>query len=412
MRKAKYVVLFFTLNSICLQGFTQQDPAFDPIHNSNQKNLRIAQSLIEKNEEDSAIIYLNIILSKTNNHEEALLQRVKIYSNQGKYNKALVDCNALVELYPENKEIRYARGIVKQRLEQFEPAINDFQTSLILPNGDTQTAYFKMEPRDNMTSGISTMSSMESEIWNNIGLCYHKMGNYDEAILAYDSGIYLDETYIDIYINRAISYEERGDIRLATLDYEYVLSKMPNHPIASFNLIYLQKGQNQDENIKDKLTAFILDNPLIADGFASRGLYYYEMQQFDLAQLDFLEATRLDPSNINYQFNLGLALEKTNNAIEAEQILINITEREPEHSGAYFNLGNIKHKSSQFQEAIAYYTLAHHYNRKNIFILHNRALSYLENDQKEKACEDMAKVLQVDKALAANFISTYCSDNQ
>ena len=125
--------------------------------------------------------------------------------------------------------------------------------------------------------------------------------------------------------------------------------------------------------------------------------------------LDYAKATNMDPESIDFKFNLALCQEKLGKSDEAETTFYEIISVDPGHSGAYFNLGNLKYKQARYTDAISFYTLAHHYNSKNTSVLYNRALAYFNNDQLEKACADMKTVMEVDEELAKKFYSKYCN---
>lgn len=405
------VISFFCyLLYINTSGYGQNTTADLLKNNSIQKNLGIAQFLIENNQEDSALMYLNVVLAKKYNHQEALTSRAKIYNNKRFFDKALIDYNALAILAPENKEIVYARGIIRQELSQYELAIEDYQQALMLPNGETQTAFFKMEQGGNMTSGIATLSTMEADIWNNIGQCYSGLGEYANAIDAFNKGIEVDNAALDIYVNRAIAYEKNANFQAAISDYTLVLSQLPDHPVASFNLLNLEKYNAPDADHINALNIFIVENPSNSEGYELRGLHYFETKKYDLALKDFQEASRINPENINIQFNLALTFARSNNLHDAETIFLQIIETDPGHSGAYFNLGNLLFRKSQYKDAISYFTLAHQLNPANKLILYNRALAYFESGQKQMACTDMQTVMKADKELANSFYTKYCNE--
>ena len=377
--------------------------------NSSQKNLAIAHILLDINEEDSALVFLNACLSEKFDDWEALFLRAGIYSNKKYFQKALTDYNALIALNPGHKEVVYSRGLARYQLSQFDLAIDDFQNALKLTDGETQTAFFKIEDGSNAASGITTISSMKSDIWNNIGLCYLALNQYEKAILSFDNGIKTNTKSIDLYINRALAFEKLGEIAPAIRDYEFVLSKKPNHPIATYNLMNIRKNHDSVNDQLEALSSFIEENPSFSQGYASRGLFYYNATNYESALSDFNVALKLNPENIDYLFNLALCHEKLKKTYEAAKLFLTVIELDPGHSGAYFNLGNLQFKQGLFDDAITYYTLAHHYNSKNASILYNRALAYFEKNLLKKACQDMIEVKKLDSSLANDFYRKHCA---
>ncbi len=378
-----------------------------PVQDNNHlrgSNLKNARAFLDKNKEDSALYYLDKCIAENASDQEALFLRARIYSNHGYLEKAHGDYNALIALNPLQKEAVYSRGIIRYQLSQFENALEDFEAALELPNGATQTAFFRME--GNSVAGISTINNMEADIWNNIGLCYYQLTKYESSVHAYSQGIELNPKKSDLFVNRALAWEELGETSLAIDDYEVALATTADHSIAAYNLMRLKKAPKVHE--LHELDNFISDNPEFAPGYNSRGLYYYNLGKYGLASRDFKVAVELDPENVNYLFNQALCHEKQNNIASAESLFIRIIEIDSRHSGAYFNLGNMQFKQRAFEEAISYFTLAHHSNPENMDILYNRALSFQKNGQLDLACEDMEKVQKSDYPLAQKFINKYC----
>ena len=110
-----------------------------------------------------------------------------------------------------------------------------------------------MDPNENMATGISTMTGMDMDILNNIGFCYHELGNFKEALHFYEEALTQDPKAMHILVNRAKSYEALGEYDLAIQDYETVLTHNPHHPIATFNLLQIQKDQQSDSDVQNAL---------------------------------------------------------------------------------------------------------------------------------------------------------------
>lgn len=406
-------VIIFAM--ICLQfiadkGLCQQSKRIDIYQNSIQKNLGIAQNLIEEDKEDSALIYLNACLIKKFDHQEALFLRAVIYNNQNQLTKALTDYNALIALAPQHKEALYFCGIIRYQLSQFELAIEDFHEVLKLPNGETQTAFFKIQQGNTGISGISTLSGMKADVWNNIGLCYQALDQTNMAIEAYNHGIEIDPGSLDLYTNRARSLEKIGNTKLALQDYQHVLEIEPNQPIAQFNMIKLQLREKPDDQL-NSLNRYIEQNPKMAHGYAERGLHFYASHDYASALMDFEKAVEIDSDNIDYLFNLALANEKLSNIEKAELLFDQVISRDANHAGAYFNLGNIQFKREAYPYAISLFTIAHQLEKDNPAILYNRAIAYYQMSKIDAACKDMELVLLLDAELGKKFYKKNCTDN-
>lgn len=410
MTNSVTIFVLITLLLIVDKGLCQQKKRLDIHQNSLQKNLSIAQSLIEMNKEDSALTYLNACLHNKFDHQEALFLRARIYNNQNQLSKALTDYNALIALNPTNKETLFFRGIIRYRLAQFEPAIEDFLEVLKLPDTETQTAFFKIRQGNTGVSGISTLSGMNADVWNHIGLCYQSLDQSNLAIDAYNRGIEIEPNSLDHYINRALSFEKSDNNKLAIKDYQYVLSIEANHAIAQYNLTKLQPYDESVDQL-NALNQYVEQNPDMAHGYAERGLHYYESLDYNSALLDMQKAVEIDSENVDYLFNLALVHEKLNKVDEAENLFDQVISMNANHAGAYFNLGNIQFKREAYLNAISLFTIAHQLEKHNPAIMYNRAIAYYQMGIIDKACNDMEVVNRLDANLGAKFYKKNCVGN-
>jgi tetratricopeptide (TPR) repeat protein len=105
------------------------------------------------------------------------------------------------------------------------------------------------------------------EAYNNRGLAYHELKQYDNAIEDYSQAIKLDPAQVTAYNNRGNSYYERNEYQLALADFNQSLERKPDYAKAHLN----------------------------------RGLVYYQMDQTDQACKDFQNASdHGDPDGINW----------------------------------------------------------------------------------------------------------------
>lgn len=94
------------------------------------------------------------------------------------------------------------------------------------------------------------------EAYNNRGLAYHELKQYDRAIKDYSQAIKLDPGHAAAYNNRGNSYYERNEYQLALADLNQSLQRKPDYAKSHLN----------------------------------RGLVYYQMDQTDRACIDFQNA--------------------------------------------------------------------------------------------------------------------------
>jgi tetratricopeptide (TPR) repeat protein len=105
--------------------------------------------------------------------------------------------------------------------------------------------------------GLAIRQEQETtKAYNNRGLAYYDLKNYQQAIKDYDQAIKLDPGYVSAFNNRGNSYYEMADYQRALTDFNHSLQLAPNYAKANFN----------------------------------RGLVYYQLNRSDLACGDFKKA--------------------------------------------------------------------------------------------------------------------------
>ena len=95
-----------------------------------------------------------------------------------------------------------------------------------------------------------------AEAYNNRGLAYHELKQYDKAIKDYNQAIRLAPAQVAAYNNRGNSYYEIDEYQLALADFNQSLKRKPDY----------------------------------AKGHLNRGLVYYQMDKTDQACKDFQKA--------------------------------------------------------------------------------------------------------------------------
>ena len=406
--KSIFHFLFFILFSCTIHAQSFKTP--NPTYNSPEKNLREAKKLLENNDEENALLYLDACLSEKYDEEEALFLRARIYNNKNELLKALTDFNSLIELNTTSKEYHFNRGVIRYKMEGYEMALKDFYISLKLPNEATQTAFFKIEQGRQGVLSISTLNGMQADIWNNIGLCNQALDQIEKAIYAFNQGIELNPTSPDLFLNIAVSYEKSGDLAKAEEGYRHVLSMHPEHSLAQYNLMNLGINHESNNQLKS-LDLFIEENPTLSYGYGSRGLFFFESKNYKSALDDFRKAVEFDLENIDYLFNLAMTYQKSYQFDNAERLFDQVTSMDKNHVGAYFNLGNILYKRQSYQEAISLFSIAHHIDNSNPSILYNRAIAKYQLGMMQEACKDMKLVNKLDAELGQLFYKKNCVGN-
>ncbi|TVQ44865.1 MAG: tetratricopeptide repeat protein, partial [Gloeocapsa sp. DLM2.Bin57] len=70
---------------------------------------------------------------------------------------------------------------------------------------------------------------------------YASLQMFYDAVVDYSKGIQLNPNYADTYNNRGVAYYNLRDYQKAIADYEQAIRLNPNHPLARTNLENLRQ---------------------------------------------------------------------------------------------------------------------------------------------------------------------------
>jgi TolB-like protein/DNA-binding winged helix-turn-helix (wHTH) protein/Tfp pilus assembly protein PilF len=157
-----------------------------------------------------------------------------------------------------------------------------------------------------------------------------KVGNYEESLTLYKQAIELSPAYALAYVGKAASY-------LLLYQYQHI-DKQAAISAASLAL---------EE-------ALILDRDL-AEAYATRGLMYTYLKQYDKAEQLYLKALELHPNLRLAHHNLAFMLWQQSRYKEAVKHAEIAQETDPLSAPTFFILGDSLASLAEFEKAIALY---------------------------------------------------------
>lgn len=185
-------------------------------------------------------------------------QYVEAYSGDGEAKISSPDSNSNLKKKLLAKKKTRKKGLKKaEKKTSKTPATGNVdwsQKAMALWNKDK----FK-NPKKAVDYWSRAISKNQNTVkaYNNRGIAYHELKQYDEAIKDYSQAIKMDPADVAVYNNRGNAYYEQNKYQLALADYNRSLKRRPDYAKAHLN----------------------------------RGLVYYQMDQTDKACRDFLNAS-------------------------------------------------------------------------------------------------------------------------
>ncbi len=128
-----------------------------------------------------------------------------------------------------------------------------------------------------------------------------QLEQWDYACAEYDEVLSRDPKNISALYFRAYVYEKQGRYAFARRDYQTLLAIVPGHFEAQLGLALLNDKDSRHTEALDQLNVICSQHPDRSEAFAARAGVEQERGLYDLAEYDFSQAIRLDPSNVDYR---------------------------------------------------------------------------------------------------------------
>jgi tetratricopeptide (TPR) repeat protein len=194
-------------------------------------------------------------------------------------------------------------------------------------------------------------------------------------------------------LRRAQRAQESGELEKAERLYNALLQHQPQ----SFDALH---GLGQIKYLRGNLpTALVLIQEALkvdrgrAAGFASLGLVFHALQDFERALRSYDEGLRLAPTDAELSNRRGVALLELGRTREALADFENALAVDPENLDALGNRGNALFKLNRPAEAIDVYDRALERRPGNALLLTNRAIALRRLDRPQEALMSVARAL-------------------
>ncbi len=198
----------------------------------------------------------------------------------------------------------FTLGLTFSSQEKYEKSINVIEEAVnYLPTGiepidGASAAYFYLGwlyqvSTNNLNQAIADYSKAieldpnAANVYNNRGVAYYALDEYDLAVADYSKAIELDPNAANVYNNRGVAYYALDEYDLAVADYSKAIELDPNYAYGYYNrgVAYYALAE-YDLAVADYSQAIELD-PNYAYSYYNRGAAYYALDEYDLAAADF-----------------------------------------------------------------------------------------------------------------------------
>lgn len=345
---------------------------------------------------DESLAILDQVLVLDSSMHEVLIIKSRILSAQGRHEEAALLIKQLLEEMPDNNALRlqYARMLVEQR--DLKAATEQY---LVL--------------HDNLPD--------DGEITLSLALLYIEEKRLDDAVVALDHLIEIDQkiSVANYYLGRIA--QNRGDDKQAVANYLRVLSGdyvfdaqlrvgvllavlgKPNEGLAKLEALaeeqiswelrvrcYLAQGellreQGRFEEGVEMYSRALQQNREDVNLLYARGLMAEKVDRLDMAEADLLKVISKEPDNASALNALGYTLaDRTSRYKEALQYIKRAAELVPDDPAILDSLGWVSFRLGEMDEALKYLSKAFEMLEDAEIAAHYGEVLW-QTDQKEKA---------------------------
>jgi WD40 repeat protein/tetratricopeptide (TPR) repeat protein len=219
---------------------------------------------------------------------------------------AVVDCSRAIQLKGTDWGSWYLRAIARTSLGRADEAIGDCSRAIELgANGWGvwgQRGYASATVQD-LPRAVADYTEVirrnpDSWSYNNRGVAFDSMGEFDKAILDFDESIRLNARFALPLANRGETYRKKGDYARAIADSTEAIRIDPKSSLAYLYRAEAHVAAGQLDKAIDDYTEVLELAPSNANAFRRRAAAYLAEKDFGRAIDDYSELIRLIPSDV------------------------------------------------------------------------------------------------------------------
>lgn len=258
---------------------------------------------------------------------EQRVQRAHELYEKGRWEEALAELRAALEINPNNSAWHFNLGLTLDMMERFEEAVAAYDKAL------------EIDPQD-------------LEILNSAGVDCTRLARYKQAISHFDRIEKLDPSFEAAYCPRILAYSELGDHERAEEIFYLARQYKEKCPACFYNMgvSLLARGQYDRalwcwQQVLDAEPDYPQVHARMADAYWAKG-------QLQEARRHLLEELRSDPGNVDTLLDLGELLMEIGPPEAAAEKFRQVLDLDPEECTAHFHLGTLAYTDGDYPLAL------------------------------------------------------------
>ncbi|MBF0357160.1 MAG: tetratricopeptide repeat protein [Magnetococcales bacterium] len=326
--------------------------------------------------------------------------------NSGRYSQADQLCTAIIQDTPNHIDAINLLGIIGQKVNRHDIAIELFQRAINIDGGRAVLHYnlgislYLQGQRDNSIRAFKTALALEpgnSQIAGYLNSIINSSDQNGETENRAGSE--------EKALNQAVSLHQSGHLDEAIDCYQTALNINPENISALSNMGFALRSKGRLDEAVISCRRAILIKPDFADAYSNLGSALKDQGKLDEAVASFEKAIEITPDSAIICYNLGSALKDQGKLDEAVASFEKAIEIKPDFAVAYSNLGNTLKEQGRLDEAVASF-------EKAIVIAPDSAVEYYNLGgvlKKQGRLEEAVASLKKAVAIKGDFAEAYAN---
>lgn len=343
------------------------------------------QNLSHEKFEKFNLILLDKSMSASDELPENVTSHLINLYEQNNLDQLLSSCEALIPEYKNSHVLWNIIGATKKRQEALNDAIIAFNNAIKLNN-------------------------KYPDALNNLGVCLLDKGDPAGAISALEKAILFKPDYVEAQQNLAKAFKANGSNELAIAAYLAVLKLQPRNARAYFNLGNIYTEEKLLEQANGAYRNAIIIDPEYVDAYNNLGKCLFSQNLYDEAIVEFDKCIRLTPDNAEIAYSIARTYHEKQSfevALSYYEQAISLDKNHYEyHIGKAMSLTAIRRR----EEAVDTYNTALLLEPQNASIYHNLGITLNELGRYHEAIKVFNSAIKINpEFLEAKINMHYCN---
>lgn len=322
-----------------------------------------------------------------------------------------------IAINPNQADAYYLLGVVCEKKEDIQQAINNYQIALKL-NKTLEMPHhhlYELYINNNALVVAKNVLMSSAAINPDLAVAQYYAGNIhlaenasSLAMECFQKALLIEPDNELIYFQIGITYHQQNNVLLAEESYRKAIALNGDYINAYNNLAYVLQEQDKIEDAISLCKQVLINHPDSELINFQLGNFYQKQKKLDMAVDAYQKTISINENFVEAYNNLGCVLQEQNRlkeAIVAYKKGININ---PNNAQLHNNIGAVMQKSKDFQNAVASFKNAIEINPNLIDAHNNIARAYMDLFNFEQAIVHYEKVLALggDNASVVNDLAT------